>query len=369
MRVAIMGKPRRLLSRSLAASLAVLLLGTQARAPAQGSDPIDVPKALAWLAAGQSLDGSWGRENKLAITGMSGLALLAAGSTPERGPYAENLRRAIGFVLSCQQADGKAFQHGSSGYSAIHNHGYALLFLTQCFGEAGARNAELRAAIEKGIRATAESQRENGGFSYFLYDRQPREHMDMWSWDEASTTISQIQALRGARDAGFEVARRTLDKASRYIARSQHKNTGGYCYSIGSNPVRVSFEEGSEKPSFAVTAAAVAVLQALGTYEGPALDRGVAYLETFVASDRKKVPFFYYGHYYAAQVMHMKGGPANATWAKALRAELSARQTDEGHWPADGGDSLSTVDSQTMNTAWALQVCLLDDGTLPLHER
>src|SRR5438105_2275792 len=112
--------------------------------------------------------------------GMVGFVLFVSGSTPTRGPYSENVSRALRFVLDCQNADGKAFVHGSSGYSAIHNHGYAFLFLTQAYGEVGPLDARLRPTIERELKATIESQYENGGFSYFLYNRRPVEHRDMW---------------------------------------------------------------------------------------------------------------------------------------------------------------------------------------------
>ena len=182
---------------------------------AEARNQPDVQAALAWLVAQQGADGSWGQANKLSLTGMAGMALLASGSTPQRGPYAQELQRAILFVLQSQQADRKAFQHPSSGYSAIHNHGYALLFLTQAYGEGGPLDDQLRFAITQGVKATIDSQftggGSDGGFGYFLYKRVVAKHRDMWQVDEASTTISQIQALRGARNAGFTVDRNALE--------------------------------------------------------------------------------------------------------------------------------------------------------------
>lgn len=349
--------------RALALLLAALVLAPAARA----NDTLDVPAALRWLAGKQAADGSWGGRDKLALTGMSGLALLASGSTPTRGPFAPNLSRAIQFVLACQ-TDGKAFRHPSSGYSAIHNHGYALLFLTQAYGEGGPLDARMRIAIQQGILATVESQMKNGGFSYFLYGQVLLEHKNMWDEDEASTTISQVQALRGARNAGFSIDRDALTRAADYIAKSQHKETGGFVYSTAKGG-RVSFVEGSDRPTFAITAAATAVLHALGTYEGPVVERGIAYIEAWIPPARKKVPFFYYAHYYAAQVMHLVGGPRGERWMKAIQADLTGRQRPEGNWPADPEDSLATGDSEVLNTAWALQVVQIEAGTLPIHER
>ena len=111
----------------LGCALVLAAIGASA-APALATEP-DVAAGLRWLAAQQERDGSWGTRDKLALTGMAGLALLASGSTPQRGPYAHEIRSAIRFVLGCQGTDqdprGWAFAHPTSGYSAIHNHGYA----------------------------------------------------------------------------------------------------------------------------------------------------------------------------------------------------------------------------------------------------
>lgn len=331
-----------------------------------------IPGALKWLAGRQGADGAWGHKDKLALTGMSGLALLASGSTPKQGPYAQNIRRAIRFVISCQKGDGRAFKHASSGYSAIHNHGYALLFLTQCYGEAGALDDKLAYAIQQGVKATVQSQfqkgRSDGGFGYFLYRKEGiSRHPNMWRVDEASTTVSQIQALRGARNAGFTVPRKALQRAGDYLARCVHKKTGGFVYSYGN--YRVSIDDGGNRPTFAITAAGAAVLHALGRYRGTLVERGITYMEAFLPPTKRRTPFYYYGHYYAAQVMHMRGGARGKRWLTAIRGELAERQRENGQWGPDAKDTLEASDSAVLNTAWALQVCLIDRGFLPLHER
>lgn len=362
----------------LAAALSLLILAGPAYAQTapkpQAKTKVpqpDLKAGLTWLAKKQGRDGSWGTNNKLSITGMSGLALLASGSTAKRGPYSTHIRRAISFVLRSQRHDGRAYKDSSSGYSAIHNHGYALLFLTQAYGEAqGTLNTSMKRSIELGLKATIASQfttgKHDGGFGYHLYRRIPPKWQHMWRVDEASTTISQIQALRGARNAGFSVPKRALERAGDYIARSQHKS-GGFVYSIGN--YRVSFVEGSNRPTFAITAACTAVLHALGKYRGPKVDAGITYLEAFRPPTRKKTPFFYYAHYYAAQVFHMLGGARGKRWLNSIRVELARRQKPDGRWGADREDTLAEADSEVLNTAWVLQILQIDRGFLPIHER
>jgi hypothetical protein len=91
-----------------------------------------VSKGLRRLAELQDNNGSFtrgGSQNvQIAITALSGLAFLASGSTPETGPYATNIRRAMNYLLGMQDVN--------TGYitgdgSRIHGHGYATLFLAQ----------------------------------------------------------------------------------------------------------------------------------------------------------------------------------------------------------------------------------------------
>ena len=361
----------------LGAALALTLMAASApRAAAQQApepNPADIRQAvtrgLDVVVSQQARDGSWGTRDPLAITSMCGLALLASGSTPEHGAYARSLSRAVSFVLSCQDESGQAFVHPASGYSAIHNHGYALLFLTQVYGESGPLDEPVRAAIQRGIQASVGSQFPNGGFGYFLYRRIPAEHTDMWRDDESSTTISQIQALRGARNAGFHVPFQALERAEAYIARCQHADSGGFVYSIGSTPPRISFVEGSDRPTFAITAACTAVLHALGTYEGPLIQRGLDYLEAFQPPTRRDLPFFYYGHYYAAQVFHQVGGERARRWRDAVALDLLARQRPLGDWPDSPFDGLPDASSSLLNSAYALQVLQLPRSLLPIHQR
>ncbi|HVY62859.1 MAG TPA: prenyltransferase/squalene oxidase repeat-containing protein, partial [Planctomycetota bacterium] len=261
--------------RPAACALALVLALAAAR-PARAAGP-DVERAIGFILAQRAKDGSFGKTNKVAITAMCGLALLASGTTPTEGPLTGTLRDAIAWTLSRQRQDG-AFVDPSDGYSAIHNHGYALTLLAECYGMTGldeTENARLRRAIQAGIRVTVASQTANGGFSYFLYDNPDDPATagatDMWRDDEASTTVSQVQALRAARNAGFAVPGDAIARALDYLARCQHE-TGGFIYSLAGH--KVSAWDDAKEPSFAVTAASLCALQALGRYREGAVERG-----------------------------------------------------------------------------------------------
>ena len=379
-----LGSPARAV-KILAVLVAVIAMQISGTAPilpgSPGSASSSVSSARLQRAIRKSVDylvrrqqrgvGCWGTQNRLALTSMATLAIMSSGNTPRRGPYAENVQQAVRWILGHQVRVGTyrhAFWDEKNGYSDIHNHGYALLALTQAYGESG-QELDLRMgrAIRLGIRASVESQHPNGGFGYFIRQHVPPSSREMYRGDEASTTISQIQALRGARNAGFEIPAGMIEKAERYIFRSQHKPTGGFIYSLKNG--RVSFKEGSNTPTFAITAASACVLNALGTYRGPSLERAIQYMEQFVPPADKEVHFFYYGHFYAAQVMHQIGGERGRRWRDKVLKELLERQRADGSFPRAGDSHVPGDDGTLLNTAWSLQIMTMDQGVLPIHER
>src|SRR4051794_10772154 len=68
-----------------------------------------VSKGLEWLAKNQNKDGSWtatGGQYPTPITALAGLALVAEGSTTSKGKYADNIRRAVDWLVARSQANG-----------------------------------------------------------------------------------------------------------------------------------------------------------------------------------------------------------------------------------------------------------------------
>ncbi|MEE3055378.1 MAG: hypothetical protein VYB34_16725, partial [Planctomycetota bacterium] len=65
-----------------------------------------IKKGLSYLARAQESDGSYGKSTwssnvyPTAMTSLSGLAFLASGSTPTRGPYARNLQKITSYLLN-----------------------------------------------------------------------------------------------------------------------------------------------------------------------------------------------------------------------------------------------------------------------------
>src|SRR5207245_7013878 len=98
--------------------------------PQEYQKPIE--KGLDWLAKAQQRDGHWdatGGAYPVAMTGMSGLALLMEGSTLSDGKYSNNIRKAADWLMGVAQRNGVISPLNALGRGYMHDHGYALLFL------------------------------------------------------------------------------------------------------------------------------------------------------------------------------------------------------------------------------------------------
>ncbi|HVY62193.1 MAG TPA: prenyltransferase/squalene oxidase repeat-containing protein [Planctomycetota bacterium] len=345
-----------LLAFGLALSGAARAEDVPAPAPARGGPPpvlearptilevtpeskVAIQRGLAYLAATQAHAGNWhGGEYNIAVTALCGLSLLAGGSTPASGPYAENIRRAVDYLVSRQGMSG-LFQEGNDS-RPMYGHGFTLLFLSECYGQCGefTPDRSLKDAIKKAVRLTSSCQTEDGGW-YYTATRDE---------DEGSVTISQIQGLRAARNAGFKVDRAVIDRAIDYIRRSQEPEGG----------VRYTARYG--RSSLALTGAGLAVLFGAGDYDSKNVARALAYVRAHMETG-PETPHFNYTHFYLAQALHQQGGPAWDDYFPRIRAELLRTQSSRGSWPSTYGAAYAT--------ALSLLVLEIPYRYLPIYER
>ena len=220
-----------------------------------------IQDGLAFLAAHQQEDGSFGTggyRGNVALCGLAGLALISSGSTPDRGPYGAQVSKCVDYLLLHAKESGFIVQAESAGYGPMYGHGYATLFLAECHGMS--QRLGLRDKLTKAVALIVDTQNKDGGWRY-----QPQ-RLDA----DISVTVTQVMALRAAKNAGIHVAQETIDRCIDYVRRSQNPD-GGFMYMIS----------GGES-GFARSAAGVVALQSAGIYEGPEITKGLAYLMTFL---------------------------------------------------------------------------------------
>lgn len=298
-----------------------------------------IDEGAAWLAGQQLRGGNWPSQPQhyqMAITSLAGLALLAHGDTPSRGRYADNVRRAVEWVVASQQTTteaGKSYEglffeqpiDAAADHRPMHGHGFALLFLGEAYGEI--EDPELkrrcRVAIERGVRLTERGVSREGGWFYLPFEQR----------DEGSVTITQIQGLRSARNAGVDVDVRVVEKAVEYIRRSQDEDGG----------IRYTLSYG--RSSAALTAAGISVLQGAGEYHSRTLDKAYEYLRQNLSVDftDPKTNFYFYTHLYAVQAMFQRGGPEWVDYYPRIRDELLKVRRGQVYWDGPFGKCYGTA--------------------------
>lgn len=302
-----------------------------------------VQRGLEWLAKQQHPDGSFGSgayRSNVAVTGLAGMAFLGAGSTPGRGPYGEAVNRAVDYLLAKTQPSGFIVSPESESHGPMYGHGFALLFLAECYGMSP--RAELRESIGRSVQLIVNTQNKEGGWRY--YPR--RQDADI------SVTICQVMALRAARNAGFHVPNETIDRTVEYVKKCQNPD-GGFCYML----------PGGES-AFPRSAAGVVALYSAGIYAGDEIDKGLEYLMRFRPQKGVAQPggYYFYAHYYAIQAMWVAGDAKWTGWYPAIRDELLARQRRDGAWPSPD----VCVEYGTASACIILQV---PNNVLPIFQR
>jgi len=349
------------IKRGTAVALALWALGTAGPAAAAepGGDPERTAAALmtpatdkaidhglAWLAAQQHDNGGVGSgtyfENT-AVTGLAGMALMAGGSTPGRGPYGRQVNRCVDYLIASAQQSGFISMPRGAGHGPMYGHGFATLFLAECYGMSP--RPELRETLAKAVKLIENTQNGEGGWRYFP------QRADV---ADISVTICQMMALRAARNAGIAVPKETVDRGLEYVKRCQNPD-GGFRYMLSG---------GDRESMFPRSAAGVVALNSAGLYEGPEIRKGLDYLMQFLPRPGLVIradTYHDYGHYYAAQAMWQAGGQRWARWYPAVRDDIIARQRDDGSWP-------SYVSGEA-SAAMYLMVLELPNNLLPIFQR
>jgi hypothetical protein len=201
----------------------------------------NVNRGLQWLAAHQDKDGGWGQgeesENmghgmdnlrgvsNVADTCIATLALIRAGSTPAKGPYAKNIKGGIDFIcgevekaepqgLFVTSVKGTRVQSKLGPYIDTF---MASLVLAEVKGQMPDAQSEKRvsAALNKTLEKIAKNQKDDG------------------TWDNQgwAPTLSQAmagKALNRASQAGAPVNEKVRQKTETYARKQYDQKSGGF---------------------------------------------------------------------------------------------------------------------------------------------
>lgn len=342
-----------------------------------------VAKGLKRLAELQDANGAFtkggGQNVAIAVTSVSGLALLASGSTPGKGTYAVNVRKAMDYLLGCQDVNSGFFTGANDG-SRIHGHGYATLFLAQLYGavENEGDKARLKNSLQLAVKCISKGQTADGGWGYMPTDL---------TWDEGSTTVCCIQALRAASDAGITVEMKTIQNAIKYMYDIAEKRVFmhngeehvGYTF-------KYSLSSGWNSDSYALCAAAITTLNGIGVYSegaswkehdiGKVYKGGLRWLrykfDDFIGRRKSgqgslDVSHFYYAHFYAAQALW--NAPEEVYFDEYYPKMRDLLLEEQKRNPANNGGWPSQSYGEAYTTSYALMILQVPYQLLPLFAK
>ncbi len=329
-------------------SLVVNQGGRSARAAMSDKWENSINKGLKWVARSQSRLGHWTAGNyPTAMTALAGTSLICSGSTTTQGPYAKNVRRAVDYLITKCRSNGLIGDPlRDSRYT--YGHGFSMLFLSQVLGEEEDqdRREELIEVLTKAVDFSQNAQTKSGGWGYVSA-------RDGNNFDEGSTTITQVQGLRGCRNAGIPVSKESIDSAKRYIYECKNAD-GGISYS--------SRNRGSSRP--AITAAALAALFNAGDYDSEHVPKMMDYCKKNLGriTGGRSFGHWHYTYLYYAQVVYRQGKDEWHPFRDKLYDKIASEQNKEsGSWSGNIGPIYVT--------ACNLIMLQLDKSYLPIYQR
>jgi hypothetical protein len=330
-----------------------------------------IEKGLEWIAKSQHRDGHWDATGNYptSMTALGGMVFLMEGSTIRDGKYAERIRKATDWLMDRCQRNGLIGNpsNPTEAQRYMYGHGFGMLFLASVYGEEedGDRRKKLEGILTRAVDFSGKAQTPRGGWGYVS-------SADGGGFDEGSVTITQLQGLRAARNAGIVVPKGIIDKANDYLKNSTTEQ-GGVIYSLAHGGRAMV---GGER--LPLTAAAIACAVNAGEYNSPLAKKWLEFCRSKIQVGQGRTGHHdEYMHYYYAQALYILGDEGQRrlfpempdkdrmNWSKYRQAMfdyLVRSQNPDGSW--SGG-----YVGPMLVTSTHLTILQLDNGTLPIYQR
>ncbi len=271
------------------------------------------------------------------ITGLTVLAFLGAGYTHEEGPYADEIDRAISWLIRQQRTDGYLGGRAAR-YEQMYCHAMATYALAEALGMQTDRATDrrIRVPLERAVKYILAQQNEvDGGWRY---EKGQSGDMSMFGW--------QLMALKSAEIAGLPIPERNRQLLIKFLKdRSLGPRRGLASYRV----VDPQYEQ--LPPTSAMTAEALFCKQMLGiSRTNPQSVEAVEYIMQRPPSHRTEDIYYWY---YGTLAVYQYGGDDWVKWNTPLRDYLIQDQRKTGHaagswdpkapWGTYGGRVFSTA--------------------------
>ena len=343
-----------------------------------------VIRALDWLVKVQNDDGSWGDwqddyNQKVQLTCLALLAMLAHGETTQSDRYGESLHKGLMLVLSWANAVGPNRNSGWGRHEAgvnenndiqyKHNDWYAMsrIAIVLAEGYAITRIPALEEGMNRVVTRLINEMNPSGGFGWH-WDKRLEKNIDYFSLDGGSRLYN---ALYSAYNAGCEVSgkdyngetvtiEKAIDRAISAISKHHANAKGGFSYGAQN-------EKKTTPAGFDSTGAGTLYLFLMG-YNGNAAQKGYEWLlrhrpngkeNSELRMDWTNLPSqtSALGWYYMTQALFQATGGQGAEWRKWNKSMINVlikeqvKGKDGGYWecPADKYKQWEVVEERQKN--------------------
>jgi hypothetical protein len=305
--------------------------------------------ALEYLKKAQTGDGSWGfttgsQNGQVAVASLAGLAFLASGSTPSKGPYAPQIGKAVKFVTRACKGPGR-FPGAGAGAKGNWNQenwkwGFAGMFLAEA--HRCSPKPDLAETLQTVCRTIARNQEQSGGWAHGPGGPNALGYLEL---EIVSNYV--LSALGCCRQLGLEIDMECVQKALKFI-EATGPGDGGVGYST--RPGQKGHGEAGR------TGGAIVAFTTLGFRRHPFCQKMGRYL-------LRRMRDLPHGH--VSPMMHLwfgslachNQGPAHVKrfWKEFRTVFMAARRPDGAFdsWPTRETVQLHANSDRQMGLAWS----------------
>jgi hypothetical protein len=321
--------------------------------PALADEQIDaaVARGVDFLVSQQQTDGEIGTgQSRIATSGLSLLALLACGNTPDVGRNGTVVRQLIDYLATIEPADG---YFGKLDGSRMYGQGIVTLALAEALGveTTEARRDRLVSVLNSSLKVILSAQN--------VPKAQP--FAGGWRYEPNSTDSDLSQAawnamaLRACQNAGLPVPKSAVARAGEFVLRCYRADQNGFTYQPG---------QGASACETAVGIFCLHVLDIHGNGEADGALKSLLATKGDPAS-----PFTYYSLFYLTQAANQSGPPAwDAIWP-GTSATLLRTQDPGGFWPVSDKELADKDSGKVYATAMAVLTLSVPYRLLPIDQR
>ncbi len=292
-----------------------------------------VLNGLRWLVKNQADDGSWGKSEKTAMTGLAILCFLGHGETPSSPEFGPVVKKGVDYLLK-HGTEGEGRLSISKQFTGSNSHVYSHGIAAYALGEYYTMTKDERVSevLQQSVKYIVDGQAPDGGWQYY-FEKGPDSDTSVSGW--------MIQALKAAHLTGLSIegVDPALDKAMLNLKRVQNPKDGSFGYRKAGDR------------DYSLTGVGVLCTYFWKGDKDQSIKDGIKNILEKTEKDR---PVKYdhpqadlYVWYYHTQACLMFGGSAWTKWNRWFQDEIADNQSPDGSWPPVKAEKAHGAEVQT----------------------